>query len=770
VLIVLLACRMAATGLAQTAGEMGAATKTKSAEAIRREEEHWDATAWKDEVLAVAYERTLVKLRDDSRNATNKIQALASLDFDEILVPKPKPGSTLLPLEIHAQEFDNTNIASLSRQQWNEILRRLDGSGWRLDQVEWTHEKFAAAREGSAAWSEFRFELHGERLPLRSRFILKGTARVTWESPPGENKLARAKRLVISDVSVIERLGPPGFSAEAVVTPEPPAKTGVMVDMHPLIVTDIDGDGAEDVILCGVNKLFRNDGKGKFAPGEFIAESVFQGSREAGLIADFNGDGKLDFLTVAKKGALTNTLALYPGDGTTPFHQKPMAAWEGAKILAPSVITAADIDGDGDLDVWIGQYKPPYAGGQLPTPYYDANDGYPSYLLLNDGRGHFEQATTTRGLAAKRFRRTFAASFVDLNGDNSPDLVTANDYDGVDLYYNDGKGNFLDRTELLYNRHLFGMGHCFADFDGDGALDIYTIGMSVAAVRRLDFMGLKRSDFPDRTAKRTDMGYGNRIYTFKDGKWQKPWFADDLADTGWSWGTTAFDFNNDTRMDIYVANGHLSGESSENFSSHIWRHDIYVGTSREDSQVMLYFDPPFRGINTGKTSSDGYEHNVLFMDMGANRYRNVAFLMGVAHETDSRAVVSADLNNDGRMDLLLTDGQWYGGPQTGRNRLHVHLNQVETKNHWIGMKLAANVPGISPIGAKVWARSGNQTWQRQIVTGDSYQSQHPNTVHFGLGTNTQVNELIVRWSNGKTNRLENPEIDRYHLVSPAAGK
>jgi hypothetical protein len=191
-----------------------------------------------------------------------------------------------------------------------------------------------------------------------------------------------------------------------------------------------------------------------------------------------------------------------------------------------------------------------------------------------------------------------------------------------------------------------------------------------------------------------------------------------------------------------------------------------VGNSREDPRLLAYFDKPFRGINTGKTSSNGYQHNVLLMDVGTNEYVNVAFLMGVAHETDSRVVVSADLNNDGKPDLVLTEGEWFGGPHTGRNRLRIHLNQLETGNHWIGIKLSSTTPGVSPIGAKVWVKTSNRIYVAQIVTGDSYQSQHPSTAHFGLGKTTRVLELSVRWPNGKTNTVENPEVDRYYRLQP----
>ena len=742
------------------------ATATRPPESLEQQEARFDATVWHDEVLAVKHEQTFFRLHDELRRATNKVSVLADFDFDEIVVPKPREQSRSLPQGIQWLNFDDSQRAVLPRAEWQATLTRLFASGWRVAQAEWAHEKFVPPRDGRPASSEFAFEIHGERLAARSRFILKGRLQVDWDAVTSSRPLPRPHRLTVANVTVLERSGPPGFTSHAVVTPEAPERSGTMVNMHPIIVTDINEDGNEDIIMAGVNRLFLNGGKAKFTPMEFISEKVFRGSTDAGVVADFNRDGKLDFLTVAKQGSLTNRLVLYPGNGSVPFATEPVLAWDSGRVVAPSVMTAGDIDGDGDLDVWIGQYKPPYVGGQLPTPYYDSNDGYPAFLLVNDGHGKFTQVTMDRRLAAKNLRRTFAASFADLDGDNDLDLVTVNDYAGVDLYYNDGRGFFTDETARLYNRHLFGMGHCFADFDRDGVLDFLAIGMSVTAVRRLEFMKLGREDFPDRTRKRVDMGYGNRVYVLRSGNWVKPSFADQLAETGWSWGTTAFDFDNNGAVDVYVANGHISGESIEDYDSHIWTHDIYLGSSHEDPRLLVYFSKPFAGVNMGKTSSNGYQHDVLFMDVGTNEYVNVAFLMGVAHEEDCRAVVSADLNNDGKLDLVFTEGQWFGGPHTGRNRLHIHLNQLETQNHWVGVKLGSDRPGVSPIGAKVWVKTDHRTYVAQIVTGDSYQSQHPNTVHFGLGKTAYVQEITVRWPNGQTQTLKAPVVNQYHRFTP----
>ncbi len=748
--------------------------ETQSPESFEQREARLDATVWRGELEAQRHERTFVALRDELRKATNKLAVLERFDFHEIALPQAVGGESNLILGIIQRQFADDSRKLFSHAGWQELLGKLEMGGWELQQAEWNHIRFKPASGSDLAESGFEFELDAEMAPANRRAIIRGNLAVEWERETTSTSLVRPRRLTVSNLQVWERANSPrpsdgrgvggegGFRKSFVATPEAPERRGDFINMHPLIVNDVNGDGNDDIILAGCNRLFLNRGGASFQPAEFIAENVFHGVRSAGVLADFTGDGVLDFLTVAGEGVWSNKLVLYAGTGTFPFTNESVLACPTLELQDPSVLTAGDIDGDGDLDVFLAQYKAPYVGGQVPTPYYDANDGYPATLLLNDGHGRFSPATESAGLAAKRFRRTYAASFVDLNGDGDLDLVTLNDFAGVDLYYNNGKGVFTDETGRLYNRHLFGMSHCVADFDGDGALDLFAVGMNLPAVQRLESMRLAREDLPDRTRMRVEMAYGNRLYVQRSGQWFSSPFAAEIARTGWSWGVTACDFDNNGTLDLYLANGHVSGESSTDYDSHYWRHDIYVGSSRENKRLLYYFAEPFMGLNTGKTSWSGYQHNVLFLNTGGNHYLNAAFLLGVAHESDCRAVVGADLDNDGRMDLVLTAADWMGGPTTGRHRLLVHLNELPREGHWIGAKLMTCPGRPSPIGAKVIARSADRSWIAQIITGSSFQAQHPNSVHFGLGKVTRLTELTVHWPNGEVQRIPDPAVDRYY--------
>lgn len=436
---------------------------------------------------------------------------------------------------------------------------------------------------------------------------------------------------------------------------------------------------------------------------------------------------------------------------------------------ATLAITAGDIDRDGDVDLWISQYKPAYLDGQMPTPYYDANDGEPGFLLRNDGHGQFEDVTEAMGLGSKRNRRTYSTSFVDLDNDRDLDLLKVSDYAGVDVFVNDGNGRFTDAThELIKQRHLFGMSHALGDYNLDGRLDFYAIGMSSTTARRLDQLGLGRDDRQDIHQMRAAMGYGNRMYLWNGQRFDAPDFASQVARTGWSWGATAADFDLDGDEDIYVANGFRSGESCEDYCSTFWRHDIYTGDSSNDAAVAALFTDSMRKLNRGSISWNGFEHNALLQNLDGRGFVNVAFLLGVGEEYDSRVVIGNDLDGDGRPDLLVTEYAFAGrGFVTS---LHVYRNVLRTQNHWIGVRLkdSANSGGL--FGATAILEADGRRQIRQHVSGDSFLSQHDHVFHFGVANTTNIDRITVQWPNGHEVVLTAPTVDRYHVIDAAGGK
>ncbi len=129
----------------------------------------------------------------------------------------------------------------------------------------------------------------------------------------------------------------------------------------------------------------------------------------------------------------------------------------------------------------------------------------------------------------------------------------------------------------------------------------------------------------------------------------------------------------------------------------------------------------------------------------------------------SSATFSDDLDGDGRLDLIVTE-QRTARLRTERQVLHVIQNKLPATGHWIGIRLREEGGGFSPIGAKVTVKSDRGRQVGQIVTGDSFLSQHSTTLHFGLGEIDRVEWVEVRWTNGTVKRIPNPRVDRYHAV------
>ena len=378
----------------------------------------------------------------------------------------------------------------------------------------------------------------------------------------------------------------------------------------------------------------KNKGNFKFEKSDFLKHPIIRPA-EAGILADFTGDAVVDYIGA---DAGQGKLLLFKGERGGKFPHQPVICFDD-RLDNLHALTAGDIDGDGDLDLFVGQWKAPYVDGVMPTPYWDANDGHSDYLLVNDGKGKFKDRTAKAGLEKKRNRRTFSASFIDLNDDYHLDLLVIADFSGMDAYLNQGDGNFKDATaKLLPKRAGFGMSHAIGDFNMDGKSDLYMVGMSSTTARRLDGLKLGRPGFEEYDRMRAPMAFGNRLLLRQTGdpRYAQPAYADTCARTGWSWGCVAADFDIDGDTDLFVSNGHLSGNSAKDYCTRFWCHDLYTGNSKPNKLIDTFFKSELAAKLGKDISWNGFEHNVLYLNRPGHGFLNTAFLNGVAGEFDSR--------------------------------------------------------------------------------------------------------------------------------------
>lgn len=751
---------------AQPSGAPGAAAAAdpkRSAAELAALREKLDATLWSNEVTAQRHEETFIKLWDDLRASPDQWKVLGSFPFQALHVGElaPSPPRDGKPTALGLEEFIvGPAKRKLSADDFKGQLAALASAGYRLVETEWHHSTFDQPKDGPAR-STVSMTLHVVREKTVERIVVKGKIDVEWSGKSDAAGRPIPAKIETVDVKVLRRAAPAAFEEILTVSTDEKSKR-----LMPLLVYDLNGDGLSEIVLGGLNRIYWNEGAGKFrqAPLAEYPVEMF----DAAILADFTGDGHVDLVCVSED----RYPRIFEGGKDGKFSQ-PSRRCARSQLELPKSFTAGDIDGDGDLDLWIGQYKFPYVEGSMPTPFYDANDGFPSVLLVNDGKGNFLDKTDAAGLSKKRNRRTFSSSLVDLDDDRDLDLITVNDFCGFDVYANDGQGKFTDVTDQIVDqKHLFGMGHCFADFDGDGLLDIYGIGMSSTTARRLDHMKLGPADRADINAKRSAMGYGNRLMLGRENTidrrkqrvYRQAAFNDQLCRTGWSWGTTAIDFDNDGDKDIFVTNGHSSGRSARDYCTRYWCHDVYTGTSQANRELLSLFGDSLRDLHRGEISWNGFEHDVLWMNDRGRGFADAAFPLGIAFEFDGRAAASDDLDLDGRPDLLVVEHSAVDR-QTVTYRLHVLRNRLETSNNWIGVQLGES-PAGSPIGARVAVTYPGGRQIARVVTGDSFSSQHAATVHFGLGAATRVEAIDIEWASGKKRRLEGPTIRRYMRATP----
>ncbi|MCB1128856.1 MAG: CRTAC1 family protein, partial [Verrucomicrobiae bacterium] len=208
--------------------------------------------------------------------------------------------------------------------------------------------------------------------------------------------------------------------------------------------------------------------------------------------------------------------------------------------------------------------------------------------------------------------------------------------------------------------------------------------------------------------------------------------------------------------------GHETKQSVGDYEPYFWLHDIYLATSLDDPLCDAYFGSQFSRTRGQGMSYGGYEKNRLYLNRGGTGFAEVGWLLGVALDEDSRNVVADDLDGDGRMDLIVTTFEaWPEVKQT----LRIFRNEMASTGNWLTFRLRQTSAADNPVGACVTLRHGVRADKRWIVTGDSHRSQHAPVVHFGLGGETAVDEVEVRYAGGLVRRFESPAINRVHTLS-----
>ena len=394
-------------------------------------------------------------------------------------------------------------------------------------------------------------------------------------------------------------------------------------------VLDFDQDGNEDLFVGdGVRSiLYRNDGQGHFTDvteKAGLAKSATEGIPATGLAAgDVDGDGFPDLFVTNAFGPAR--LFHNRGDGT--FEETTAAS--GIRVPENMRSAAfADVDGDGDLDLFVGVTGDYYT--QMPDPAFDANDGRQNFLYLNDGHGHFTDATKAWGLEGMT-RWTLSTLFQDYDQDGHEDLMATNDFGLKNLYHNENGKRFVDVAKKTGTQaRAYGMSGTWADFDGDGRPDLYTTGTDTQWYFLHEYpsipVGLAgRLFLPFAIQWCEDMASGNTLLLQRpDHTFENATARSGAQKAGWNWSSVAADLDDDGWPDIYATNGMWGDGRDRDVELEFWWEtlaywdDYVAGTKTFDR----------KGAGIAGIERDRYFHNRGGAAAGTPLFEERAFLDG----------------------------------------------------------------------------------------------------------------------------------------------
>lgn len=540
---------------------------------------------------------------------------------------------------------------------------------------------------------------------------------------------------------------------------------------------DIDKDGLCDLYFCGLdvpNRLYRNQGGWKFTDVTEQAGVACPGQDSTGAgFVDLDADGDLDLLVTA----LGPGVRLFLNDGQGRFAEGTDRA--GLRRAAGSTSLAlADIEGDGDLDLYVANiprrpvrnelsvtYQIKHTQGEprvvaingVPTtspelvgrfkvsPQGEVIEyGEPDHFYLNNGDGTFTLLSFTDGrfldedgqvLASTPMDWGLAARFHDVNQDGRPDLYVCNDLFTPDRFWlNQGGGRFRAIPHLaLRHTSLASMGIDVADVNRDGHYDFFVSDMLSLdrQLRMTQFAHVPPKLWEDGViGGRLQFNHNSLCLNRGDMTFAEISAYSGLAASDWSWGGVFLDVDLDGYEDLLIPNGQQRNLAHADFASRVER--VQRTRGRISLQEMKSIAEEFPPLEVP---------NLAYRNRGDLTFEETGTAWGFDTPTASQGLALADLDNDGDLDVAVNNLLQSAG-----------IYRNETAAPRLAVRLTGMARNTAGIGAQIKVLGGPMPQQQEMICGGRYLSGDQAIRVFATGASDRLT-IEVLWPSGKRSRV-----------------